>query len=525
MKKVTTLIALLYFSLQFCIAQPKSVFNVNSLYTYGFTTHDSLHYYVAMGEKPSMIYKIDKNNQATNVCELPSMPFHILFNHNKGIYGMNSQYYLYNGMSHLDIPSTLFNGAFPFQDKNFFHIGNYTFFHNGKKIFKTDFSSIENIKVLYTSEATVDTPTYSQITQIYQVGNSLFFTESANPSINKPGQIKRIDLISDEVQIVETIYFNSKDNKLILNNKTLYYFDNSNKYLPYGVVKKMDEFGNISIEHEVTHQDNKINGLLGFTPKGIIGYTTFPHKLVAISGANLTVLNHNTISSPLPYVDVPVGKYTQSVVYFSAWDSAFVGGIVKRAMWVTDGTLEGTKKVISKDKYDGVVTTWKSDDDNNSTAFCGNNFYFISHIKDSQFYNLFSVNSSTNAYSVYHTITQPSAFFTNTDGDIYFLAKSKSKQMAVYKLDCDMVNSIEEQDASVPRFNVYPNPSNGQIEIELAGNHTGNMVSVYNTLGELVAKHRIFGNRTQLELNLKSGLYILTLESEGKISAKKIMIN
>ena len=75
-------------------------------------------------------------------------------------------------------------------------------------------------------------------------------------------------------------------------------------------------------------------------------------------------------------------------------------------------------------------------------------------------------------------------------------------------------------------FRMSPNPSNGNVIISDMTNGN-NTISIYDVLGKRVYTNTINNTRANLNLtNLKSGLYILKVETENRnISSKKLIIN
>ncbi|MFO7862770.1 MAG: carboxypeptidase regulatory-like domain-containing protein [Salinivirgaceae bacterium] len=78
------------------------------------------------------------------------------------------------------------------------------------------------------------------------------------------------------------------------------------------------------------------------------------------------------------------------------------------------------------------------------------------------------------------------------------------------------VNAIEEQ-----YMNIYPNPSNGQFEINVDGAYN---LSIYNAVGHAVYQDNI-SDRCQIDLStLKPGIYFVKASGEGRIITKSIVI-
>jgi PKD repeat protein len=84
------------------------------------------------------------------------------------------------------------------------------------------------------------------------------------------------------------------------------------------------------------------------------------------------------------------------------------------------------------------------------------------------------------------------------------------------------INSVNEE--NVLESSIYPNPSNGNITINVKENGV-KTVTVYNTLGEVVATLQSSNNSIILNLeNLANGIYSLVVSTNNKTSSTKITI-
>lgn len=83
---------------------------------------------------------------------------------------------------------------------------------------------------------------------------------------------------------------------------------------------------------------------------------------------------------------------------------------------------------------------------------------------------------------------------------------------------------IEEENDN--RFIVYPNPSSDVINIRTeVGAKKPDSYQLINYLGEIVSQEKINSTHHTVSVrNIPSGIYFLKLETEGKISSKKIII-
>jgi hypothetical protein len=94
--------------------------------------------------------------------------------------------------------------------------------------------------------------------------------------------------------------------------------------------------------------------------------------------------------------------------------------------------------------------------------------------------------------------------------------------------DLDAVGVIHQKTVGVEEFesqhvSVYPNPVKDELKVSLAIN-TEHAVVVKNMLGETILEEKQYLKTTTLDLShLKSGVYFLTIISEGKLQQLKFM--
>ena len=105
-----------------------------------------------------------------------------------------------------------------------------------------------------------------------------------------------------------------------------------------------------------------------------------------------------------------------------------------------------------------------------------------------------------------------SGSFTGLEGDYYFGPSS--------------VLSVDKNDFTV--FNIYPNPSNGNISISLSSIDDV-QVSLYDIRGRLISSEKHVNNSGTFskELNfvaVSSGVYLLNVKSGDKTATKKLII-
>ena len=100
--------------------------------------------------------------------------------------------------------------------------------------------------------------------------------------------------------------------------------------------------------------------------------------------------------------------------------------------------------------------------------------------------------------------------FATSQGDVFISQLTVSGGLAV--IQNKLLN-----------FQIYPNPSNGNFNVEIDENLIGAKASVYNLLGQKIKDFSIKSTTTNQFLN--KGMYLLEIEKEGNKTSKKFIIN
>ena len=72
-------------------------------------------------------------------------------------------------------------------------------------------------------------------------------------------------------------------------------------------------------------------------------------------------------------------------------------------------------------------------------------------------------------------------------------------------------------------FKIYPNPTNGNFNIEVDENLIGSKVVVYNLLGQKIKDFKL--NATTTNQTVNKGIYLLEIEKDGNKTTKKLIVN
>jgi hypothetical protein len=70
---------------------------------------------------------------------------------------------------------------------------------------------------------------------------------------------------------------------------------------------------------------------------------------------------------------------------------------------------------------------------------------------------------------------------------------------------------------------VYPNPNNGQFQIDLAS-ETADVV-VYDATGKIIVKKSVSDNEVIDMASAQKGIYMVVITSGAKVATKRVVIN
>ena len=129
------------------------------------------------------------------------------------------------------------------------------------------------------------------------------------------------------------------------------------------------------------------------------------------------------------------------------------------------------------------------------------------------------------------TITACTTFITITGPDYgtCCLSEIQSTQNPANLAFPDL-NRFKIQNDDQPQFTVYPNPAHGEVNLNLHGFNKSAELKVYDHLGRKIKQINLQGGTPTLkldvsELNTSSGLYLISIEMEGRVYSKKLMIS
>jgi len=147
-------------------------------------------------------------------------------------------------------------------------------------------------------------------------------------------------------------------------------------------------------------------------------------------------------------------------------------------------------------KHDMIGVNWKWNDRGTT------------YLEDSLTYTVFSDSLSNMGYPMY---------FTSYEGS----------STGIIKFNQASIN-LGIKDLNENTILLYPNPVNGNstISIELEGNLNSGTIELVNSNGQVLITKEILHSKESLKLNsIPSGLYIVKINSNNKVSTTKLLIN
>jgi hypothetical protein len=123
------------------------------------------------------------------------------------------------------------------------------------------------------------------------------------------------------------------------------------------------------------------------------------------------------------------------------------------------------------------------------------------------------------AYPEYDTDSECSFSIVNAEGETIYTS-AELEEGVFFSYDPCSVDAVEETTTS-SCVNVYPNPTNGMLNIEGQGTMH---ISVMNVLGQTLQETCSEGNTTLDLSQYESGMYLIRIETESGIEVQKVSI-
>jgi Secretion system C-terminal sorting domain len=328
---------------------------------------------------------------------------------------------------------------------------------------------------------------------IGEINNEMYYTVyHRSPPNNDTTWIKKCD-INGVISVVDTILRKAfaSDNGLVMGN---------NKLL-------------IPFKNELSPYNNSV-----------IVYDLNTHTKIDVTQNAYNVRTYNwsqdNVASTHFYYNVPNG-----------------GGIDKT--YISDGSIAGTFEyktnlnAIFSANFE-TYSTYQSI--GNKAAVC--NEYPIANNGDELY-----IGGTNNAslYKLYPNRKSYPSHFEKIGSSLFFMIRDASfTKITVMKLDgCDLpinnpLTGINEVNKTQNNFLIYPNPSNGILNVKLneelvaerSRSNDATTITITDVLGKVQLSKLITENNTQLDVStFAKGIYFITVKTGDKMSTQKLIIN
>ena len=119
--------------------------------------------------------------------------------------------------------------------------------------------------------------------------------------------------------------------------------------------------------------------------------------------------------------------------------------------------------------------------------------------------------------------TNDTGIFENLDPGAYELVCTDSNGCSARKEGIvDMVSSTYDIQQEI-KFTLYPNPTEDFLSIKMSTEIQVNKMKIFNTNGQLIYESASINNRQVNLSNLKSGIYFVEIEAEGKFGFRRFV--
>ena len=85
--------------------------------------------------------------------------------------------------------------------------------------------------------------------------------------------------------------------------------------------------------------------------------------------------------------------------------------------------------------------------------------------------------------------------------------------------------TLSNVDFDANEFNIYPNPSNGNVKINLENSNEKYSVQVFSILGQKVFEKEYTNSSSAAVNNLQKGVYLVKITNDNKSVTKKLIVN
>ena len=310
----------------------------------------------------------------------------------------------------------------------------------------------------------------------------------------------------------------------------------------------------------VTGYDVYVNGTfkstetsLTATVLGLIPSTTYSFYLITRDAERNSSLA--SIPAEGTTIAVPTGGTTASGIFFSEYVEGGGNNKLLEIANFTGATVDLTVYSIKKQSNgDGA---WGSGLALTGSINTGSAYVIAYNLAATTCYNPASANLSTASTEVQYNGNDPIGLFKNdvlidiigtfNGGSANFAVDetlrrkasisapnttfNKTAEWDLYAKDiCNGLGShslatLSNVDFDSNEFNIYPNPSNGNIKINFENSNEKYSVQVFSVLGQKVFEKEYTNSSSATVNNLQKGVYLVKITTDTKSVTKKLIVN
>jgi endonuclease I len=264
----------------------------------------------------------------------------------------------------------------------------------------------------------------------------------------------------------------------------------------------------VSDAHHIPPVDGKVNGIRSNYPHGKVATASITTK-------NGSKLGTSAVSGYTGTVFEPINEFKGDIArmyfYFATRYENTVSGYTGFAMF------NGTSNQVFKSGFLAMLKTWHNQDPVSAREIARNNAIYLRQGNRNPFIDhpeyVAVIWGATAKMSI------PSENIIKTENIESFDLNSKSSE-EIFQLAFE--KTISEELAI--DFNVYPNPTKGNFNIDIKNSKTISSIEIYSIFGEKVYETESTENNSIAISNLKKGIYLIKISQNENTISKKLVI-
>lgn len=266
----------------------------------------------------------------------------------------------------------------------------------------------------------------------------------------------------------------------------------------------------VSDAHHIPPTDGKVNGIR----------SNFPHGKVAVASKitlNGSKLGTSGVSGYTGTVFEPINEFKGDIArmyfYFATRYENTVANYTGFAMF------NGTSNQAFKPAFLAMLKTWHANDPVSAREIARNNAIYARQGNRNPF-----IDKPEFVAKIWGAI--PAARNSN-DIDANELLSITNLELDKTSSEEKIQNEFEDnlESKTINNFEIFPNPSNGDFQINFDNINENYYVEIYSTFGEKVFESQASETKSISVSNLTKGIYLIKINQKENSITKKLIIN